>query len=80
MIVPFPIAARTRHTDLVRSYAMTMTPGKAKAYLRNVIKEYRAYLRDMGVEQALVDREIRDLERAVLPQPTPSGGLRMMAA
>jgi len=79
MIEPFPIKARSRHTDLVRKYAMTMTPGDAKAYLRSVINEYRHYLRDIGVRDSLIEREIHDLQRAVTPSPTPSGGLRLAA-
>ena len=79
MIVPFPITARARHTDLVRKSAMTMTPDKAEAYLRNVVDEYRDYLCELGIEPHLVERELRDLRSALTPSPAPGSGMRMAA-
>ena len=78
-VEPFPIRRCLHHVDMMRCYIDAQPASKRKAFTRQLIEQHRKFLADAGVEPALIAREIRDLECAVCPQPSPGGGLRLAA-
>ena len=79
VVEPFPVSRCLHYIDMVRCYVTAQPANKRKAYLRQVIEKHRAFLANAGVNPGLIDRELGDLERAVCPQPSPGGGLRLAA-
>jgi hypothetical protein len=78
-VEPFPIRRCLHHLDMVRCHVAAQPANRRKAYLRQIIEQHRKFLTDVGVEPGLIAREIRDLEMAVSPSPSPSGGLKLAA-
>jgi hypothetical protein len=80
IVEPFPIAARWRRCEDIREYAMTLPPGERKKYLRKVVKDYIAFLVQVGVAPDKIEREQRDMERLVTMPPDNGGTLLRKAA
>lgn len=78
-VEPFPVRRCLHYVDMIRCHIQAQPASKRKAYARQIIEQHRKFLADAGVTPALIAREIRDLECAVLPQPTPTGGMRLAA-
>jgi hypothetical protein len=78
-VEPFPVIRCRHFLDMVRCHVASQPAAKRKAYLRQLIEQHRQFLASVGVAPGLVDRECRDLERAVSAPPNPQGGLRLAA-
>jgi hypothetical protein len=78
-VSPFPVRRCLHYVDMVRCHVAAQPANKRKAYLKQLIEQHRAFLANAGVEPGLIEREIRDLQSAVSPSPTPSGGMRRAA-
>jgi hypothetical protein len=78
-VEPFPVRRCLHYVDMVRCHVAAQPANKRKEYLKQVIGQHRAFLASAGVEQGLIDRECRELERLTSPTGTPSGGIRMAA-
>ena len=78
-VEPFPVRRCRHYLDMVRCNIEAQPANKRKAFTRQIIEQHRQFLANAGVEPGLIERECRDLERAVSTPPMPHGGLRMVA-
>jgi hypothetical protein len=78
-VVPFPIGRCRHFIDMARCHLAAQPENKRDAYLRQLIERHRNFLTNAGVEPGLVARELRDLEMAMSPPPSPNGGVRLAA-
>jgi hypothetical protein len=60
-IIPFPVRRRQRWIEAQRQRAATF-PRREQEWLRSQVEKYQTRLTEIGVDPALVEREVNDLE------------------
>jgi hypothetical protein len=62
-VVVFPISRRQRWIEAQRRRAASF-PRRERAWLIGLVEKYEARRREIGVDPAIVEREVADLEQA----------------
>ena len=73
-VVPFPIQRRQRWIDAQIKRAATF-PRREGAWLRGLVEKYRCHLTEIGVDAAIIEREVRNLEQVFFGGEQRGAGL-----
>jgi hypothetical protein len=80
-VVPFPIRRQLHQLDCMRCEIQAAgSTAKKRTMLWRLVQQHEAFLRNAGVAEEAIKREIRDLVAAISTPLMPNGGLKIKMA